>query len=134
MKDSASIAVALKPDDAVVCSDIANSDGVVIPQSKTDPYGNTSTITSATFLGPIHVTKCEGTFSGSLGTQRQIWFTVTGSSQMPAVEWVSALGGKVSFAAEGGVLSQIFIFDITSDIPTWMNPNEIMTAKLVPVE
>jgi hypothetical protein len=63
-----------------------------------------------------------------------IQFIVTGDSEMPAFDWVSALGGKVSFPKRTGGLMQIFYFDLTGDVPIWTNPNEVMTAKLVPKE
>jgi hypothetical protein len=134
MKDSATVQVLAKGDGSIICSDTVNSPGVIIPTSKLDPTGNKSTCTSDKFLGPIHVKECSGIWTTSPDGHRVIQFIVTGDSEMPAFDWVSALGGKVSFPKSTGGMMQIFYFELTGDIPIWKNPNEIMTAKLVPKE
>jgi len=134
MKDSATVQVLAKGDGSIICSDTVNSPGVIIPTSKLDPTGNKSTCTSDKFLGPIHINECSGIWTTSPDGHRVIQFIVTGDSEMPAFDWVSSLGGKVSFPKSTGGMMQIFIFELTGDIPIWKNPNEIMTAKLVPKE
>ena len=132
VKDSATVQVLVKGDGSVICSDTVNSPGAIIPTSKLDPTGNKSTCTSDKFLGPIHVTTCSGIWMTGPDGRRQIQFIVTGNSELPSFDWVGALGGKASFPKEKSGLMQIFFFELTEDIPIWKNPNEVITAKLVP--
>ena len=134
VKDSATVQVLAKGDGSIICSDTVNSPGVIIPTSKLDPSGNKSTCTSDKFLGPIHVNTVSGIWSTGQDGRRQIQFIVTGDSELPSFDWVLALGGSGTIPKSKGGLMQIFFFDVTGDIPIWMNPNETMTAKLVPKE
>ena len=130
VKDYATVQVVTKDDRSIICSDTINSPGVVIPNSQTDALGNKSTVSSDAFLGPIQVNQCSGVWTDIPGKPSQIQFIVTGDSEFPAFEWVGGIEGKVSYPKSTGGLLQIFFFDVSDSIPVWMNPQEIMTAKL----